>query len=394
MQEENSSLIQRDTTSRKIKSKLGILLLGVIIGVVLSNFRTWRSIIYRNGIDSLAVKEAILDLSSKYDGDFNLESQKLTEAAIKGVVDSLGDPYTTYLDEQAVNALQSSLSGELTGVGIEVSTENNKIVVVSPIADGPADRAGVKSGDAIVAVDGRSTEGKSLEEVTAEIRGEAGSKVVLTIVSETSKKDLEITREKIVISSVKSTVRDSIGILNITRFGDDTVLQTKVALEDYKKQGISRIIIDLRGNPGGYLDTAVEVTSQFQGSGEVVEEKSKNTAENQVLSVEDGGLMTDAKLIVLIDGGSASAAEIMAGSLQDNHRALIIGEKSFGKGSVQEVVDFPHTNGKLKITVAHWFTPDGKTINKIGIAPDITQKDDPSTTNDEVLEKALSEIKQ
>lgn len=369
-----------------------VLILGIILGFIIANLQTWRALVYRHGVDISAVKEAIITLKDKYDGDFDLNSKKLTESALKGIADSVGDPYTAYLDEEAVKALQSSLSGELIGVGVEVSLQDSKIIVVSPIPDGPADKAGIKSGDNVIAVNGESTEGKDLEEVTSKIRGEAGTKVTLTVISNNEKKDFEIIREKIIIASVKSTVKDGIGILTISRFGDDTALQTKLALEEYKKQGINKIVIDLRGNPGGYLDTAVEVTSQFQATGEVVEEKSKESREDKIFTAESGGLMTDAKIAVLIDKGSASASEIMAGSLQDNHRAILIGEKSFGKGLVQEILDFPSTGGKLKITVAHWYTPDGKTIDKTGITPDIIQQDDFSTPADEQLDKALSEL--
>jgi carboxyl-terminal processing protease len=342
-------------------------------------------------------------LQQKFDGD--IDPTKQSEGATAGMVASLGDPYTVFLDKKANQELANDLKGELSGVGIEIGIKNNKLVVIAPIDGGPAQKAGIKAGDYIVGIDGKDAGGFTLDEAVKTIRGEAGTQVKLTVIRGTnSPKEITITREKIQIPSVTSEIKDgNIGYIKIRRFGDDTVTAVSQAVSSLKSQGVKAVVIDVRDNPGGYLDGAIKISSQFMSQGVVVQEKSRHTADKSFSAIS-GGMMTDIPVIMLINGGSASASEIMAGALHDNNRATLVGEKTFGKGSVQEVVCL---NGiglslgndeckgdALKVTVAHWYTPNGINISKEGIKPDVEVKAAAENdTSDPQLQKALEVAK-
>lgn len=342
-------------------------------------------------------------LQQKFDGD--IDPNKQSEGAVAGMVASLGDPYTIFLNKEANQALADDLKGQLSGVGIEMGVKNNKLVVIAPIDGSPAQKAGIKAGDYIVSIDGKDAGSYTLDEAVKTIRGEAGTQVKLGVVrGNGSPQEYTITRETITVPSVSSEVKDgNIGYIRIRRFGDDTAEQINQAISSLKAQGVKAVVIDVRDNPGGYLDGAIKISSQFMSQGVVVQEKSRHAADKSFSAIPGGG-MTDIPVVMLINGGSASASEIMAGALHDNKRATLVGEKSFGKGSVQEIVCL---NGlglnlssqdckgdSLKVTVAHWYTPNGINISKEGIKPDVEVKNPTDSTADPQLQKALEIAKQ
>lgn len=308
----------------------------------------------------------------KADFDGQLDPSKLLDGLKTGLVDAANDPYTAYFNPADAKTFDEELTGSFTGIGAELGTDANKnIVVVSPLSGYPAEKAGLKPKDIIAAIDGQSTTGLSVDKVVQKIRGAAGTTVKLTISRGTDKPfELSITREQITIPSVKSSVDAGIGYLKISQFTTDTTKLAQAATADFKAQGVKALILDLRGDPGGYLKTAVEVSSLWLDKGKTVVSERRG---GQTLSTDyalGGNILKGMPTVVLINGGSASASEITAGALRDNGVATIVGEKSFGKGSVQQVENLPG-GGELKVTIARWFTPAGKNIDKQGIAPDI-----------------------
>lgn len=343
-------------------------------------------------------------LKQKFDGDINKDKQ--ATGAVAGMVASLGDPYTVYLDAKQNRELSEDLAGELSGIGIEVGIKNGHLSVIAPIDSTPAAKAGLRAGDIIATIDGVGTDNITTDEAVKKIRGDEGTTVKLGIVRAGAEpKEYIITREKIKIESVKSEMMtDGIGYIKIRRFGDDTYNAVVEANKKLKEQGARGIIIDVRDNPGGYLDGAIKVSSQYVSEGVIVEERSR-TMKDKKFNAIAGGIMTNIPVVMLINGGSASASEIMAGALHDNKRATLVGDKTYGKGSVQEVVCLgglsissgPCKEDSLKVTVAHWFTPNGVNISKEGIRPDVEVKytnEDYNQNKDPQLQKALETIKQ
>lgn len=338
-------------------------------------------------------------LQQKFDGD--IDPQKQSEGAVAGSVAALGDPYTIYLDEKSNQELSNDLKGELSGIGVEVGQKNGKLTVIAPIDGTPAAKAGIRSGDYIAAIDGVDSRSLTVDEAVSKIRGEKGTKVKLTIVRGSEQpKEIEITRDLINVPSVSYEMKPgNVGYIKIRRFGDDTSAMVRSAASTLKSQGAKSVVIDVRDNPGGYLQTSVDVASQFMSEGVVVEERSKHT-KDKTINAQSGGLMTEIPVIMLINNGSASASEILAGALKDNKRATLVGEKTYGKGSVQEVVCLSGSSlfgsdckgAALKVTVAHWYTPDGVNISKEGIRPDTEVKltnEDYDAGRDPQLAKAL-----
>lgn len=338
------------------------------------------------------------DLVQKnYDGD--IDWQKMVYGAIRGMTESLGDPYTSFLDPDEASQLEDDLSGTVSGIGAEVGIRNDRITVIAPIDDSPAKKAGLLAGDTILAINEEKTDGMDLNTAVSKIRGQAGSKVKLTIERGGQKKEFEITREKITVKSVKSEIKNgNIGYVSIARFDDTTTSELRSALDGFAAKNVKKIILDLRDNPGGYLNESVTVASEFIDRGIIVAEKKnvdgKTTEEYKATG---GGKMTgkDIKLVVLVNGGSASASEIVAGAIKDHKRGTLVGEKTFGKGSVQEIKDLGQGT-KLRITVAHWYTPNGKNITKDGVTPDIEVKMSEADINadkDPQLDRALEYLK-
>ncbi len=312
-------------------------------------------------------------LLSRYIAPEQLQPRTMLIGAIRGLVDAVGDPYTTFLTPEEHQEFRDALQGELQGIGAELTVQEGKIVVVAPLPGSPAERAGLLPGDVIIAVDGEETDKKSLSDVVHHIRGPKGSEVSLSILRKATTQTIRIKREDIHVPSVeeelKSTPGGLIAYVAVNQFGDSTVKEVTAAIGAAKKAGVRGLVLDVRHNGGGYLDGAVALASLFLQQGKVVSVKGRG----DVLSshyVTGRPALPDLPMVVLVNQGSASAAEILAGALQDHKRATVIGTKSFGKGTVQEVVDLPG-GGSLRLTTAQWLLPSGRNLAHEGIAPDI-----------------------
>lgn len=294
--------------------------------------------------------------------------------AIKGLADSYGDPYTVFFPPKEAKAFSDNISGSFAGVGMEIDVKNSILTVIAPLKGTPAEAAGIKAGDQIAAIDGKSTDGLSIDQAVSQIRGVIGTTVDFTIVRGGKPIDIKVVRDTIQVPETKDSLDATTGVYTIAlyEFTSNSATLFTQAFERFKASGSKKLIIDLRGNPGGYLDTAVDIASHFLPKGAtIVTEDFGSNAEKQVhTSLGYNDLPAGTKVVVLIDGGSASASEILAGALQDSQTATLIGTKSFGKGSVQTLIDLD--GGSLKITVARWITPAGHWIMGNGIAPDIT----------------------
>ncbi len=333
-------------------------------------------------------------LAKNFDG--KIDAQEMVYGAINGMVKSLGDPYTVFMTPEEAKSFSQELEGSVNGIGAEVGIKDNRVVVIAPIDGSPAIKAGIMANDIIFTIDGADTTGMDLATAVSKIRGEVGTKVKLSIQRGFAKIDYEITRAKVDTKSVKWELKENnVGYIQITRFDANTSSQIKQATQDLSGKNLRAIILDLRNNPGGYLDAAVDVASEFVKSGIVVSEKAteKSSTEQKYFATGKGNLIENKiPLVVLVNGGSASASEIVAGAIKDNGRGTLIGEKTFGKGSVQ-TVDTLAGGASIRITVAHWFTPKGKNISKEGISPDIEVKlseEDAKADKDPQLAKAIS----
>lgn len=333
----------------------------------------------------------------KYDGKVDYE--KMVYGAIKGMVDSLGDPYTSFLTPDESKRLEDDLSGTFSGIGAEIGFKNDVLTIIAPLEDTPAKKAGLLGKDKIIKINDEVTEKMDINIAVSKIRGVAGTKVKLLIQRGTESKEYEITRAEITVKSVKSEIKEgNIGYISISRFDDTTTTDLRAVLDNFVSKNVKKVVLDLRDNPGGYLDESVTVASQFIEKGVIVSEKKDVVlGGKQEYKAISGGKMTgsDVKLIVLINGGSASAAEIVAGALKDTGRGVLVGETTFGKGSVQEIEDL-YKGAKLRVTIAHWYTPNGKNIAKEGITPDfevVLTEEDYNADRDPQMVKALELLK-
>ena len=295
------------------------------------------------------------------------------DSAINGVLQSL-DPYSAYMSPEMFNEMQTETSGEFGGLGIEVSMEAGVVKVISPIDDTPASRAGLKAGDYIVKINDVQVQGKSLSEAVDLMRGPVGSGIELTVRRRGERKALtfNIIREVIQVQSVKSEIIDeSIGYIRLTSFNDNSSDQIEKQIKKLKKdKNLNSFILDLRNNPGGLLSQAIKISDFFLENGEIVSTKSKKKSENRKWFAKKGDITNGKTLLVLINYGSASASEIVAGALKDHKRAIIVGENSFGKGSVQSIIPLKN-RGAIRLTVAKYYLPSGKSISEVGVRPDI-----------------------
>jgi len=302
-----------------------------------------------------------------------IDQSKSMDSAINGLLQSL-DPYSSYMSPEIYNEMQTETSGEFGGLGIEVSMESGVVKVISPIDDTPASRAGIKAGDYIVKINDIQVQGKSLLEAVELMRGPVGTDIDLTIRRRGEKKALtyNITREIIQIKSVKSDLlENNIGYIRLTSFNENSAKQIKKQISKLENdKEIKAYILDLRNNPGGLLSQAIKISDFFLDDGEIVSTKSRKASENRKWFAKKGDLTNGKALIVLINYGSASASEIVAGALKDHKRAILIGENSFGKGSVQSIIPLKN-NGAVRLTVAKYYLPSGKSISQVGVSPDI-----------------------
>jgi len=320
---------------------------------------------------------------------------KLFYGSLQGMVAALGDPYSVFLTPTDATQFQDDLKGSFEGIGAEIAVKNNQLIIVSPLDESPALKAGLKPKDWIVKINSTSTEGMSSNEAVTLIRGKAGTKVILTIYREgvSGTKEIEITRAPINVKSLSWEYVDSGRTMHIKvrQFNDDTMpLFDKAIKELMTKANVHSIILDLRGNPGGYLDSAVQMAGEWNGDGIVVTEKDKNGNASNNVAYKTPRLVSY-KTVVLVDGGSASASEIVAGALKDWGRAKLVGAKTFGKGSVQELDSLPD-GSQVKLTIAKWFTPSGVNIDEQGIEPDVKVElsdEDYNKDKDPQLDKAI-----
>jgi carboxyl-terminal processing protease len=301
----------------------------------------------------------------------------LVENSINGMLTGL-DPHSSYMNAKAFRDMQVQTKGEFGGLGIEVTQENGFIKVISPIDDTPAAKAGIKAGDIITAIDGKTVQGISLNDAVDRMRGPPDSKISLTIKREGIDKPIEqsLLREIIHIQVVKSRMEaDNVGYVRLTQFTEQADPSLKAAIKSLKQQApngkLTALILDLRNNPGGLLDQAVAVSSDFVDQGEIVSTRARHPEDSQRWDAKGDDQIPNTPLVVLINNGSASSSEIVSGALQDHHRAVLLGTRSFGKGSVQTVIPLPG-NGAMRLTTARYYTPSGRSIQGLGIAPDVT----------------------
>jgi carboxyl-terminal processing protease len=301
---------------------------------------------------------------------------KLIESAINGMLAGL-DPHSSYMEPKAFRDMQVQTRGEFGGLGIEVTMEDGLIKVVAPIDDTPAAKAGIQANDIITKLDEEQVQGLTLNQAVEKMRGPVNTKIKLTIMRKGGDKPIEVTiaRDIIRVRAVRSRVEDDIGYIRVTQFNEQTTENLKKAISDLQTQipaeKLRGFVLDVRNNPGGLLDQAISVSDSFLERGEIVSTRGRNTEETQRFTARSGDLTKGKPIIVLINGGSASASEIVAGALQDHKRATVIGTRSFGKGSVQTIIPLGAGNGALRLTTARYYTPAGRSIQAKGISPDI-----------------------
>ena len=306
-----------------------------------------------------------------------IDEEKLIESAISGMLTSL-DPHSSYMAPEDFSTMQVQTRGEFGGLGIEVTQENGFIKVVSPIDDTPAANAGIEAGDFITKVDGESTLGKTLDEAVDKMRGPVGSEIIITVVREGVEEpfDVSIIRDTIEIKAVKARSEGKTVVLRVSSFTSKTYPNLKESLEkEINAAGgleyINGVVVDLRNNPGGLLTQAIRVSDAFLESGEIVSTRGRGARDAERYNATPGDLTNGKPIVVLINGGSASASEIVAGALQDHHRAIIVGTKSFGKGSVQTIIPLSSDGAAMRLTTARYYTPSGRSIQSLGVSPDI-----------------------
>lgn len=318
-------------------------------------------------IDLSSVEKTYQALKGNYDG--TLSAQDLVDGANRGLVAAAGDRYTVYLDAKDATEFDKGLSGQIGGgIGAEIGVRSDQPTIIRVLADNPAIKAGVQKNDVIVSINDESTIGWTSDKTAKAIRGEVGTTLKLTVLRGGKTKEFTITRADVNNPSVQSSVKDGIGRLAITRFDEDTSLLTAQAAKSFKQQNVKGVILDLRGNGGGYLTAAQDVAGLWVKDKIVVSERTNGKVTDELKSGDDATL-SGIKTVVLVDGNTASASEIVAGALQDYNKATIVGAQTFGKGTVQKVIDLSDGT-KLKVTVARWYTPNGKNINEEGITPD------------------------
>ena len=320
--------------------------------------------------------EVLDKINKEYVEDIN--QSEVMDAAINGVLQSL-DPYSAYMSPESFQNMQTETSGEFGGLGIEVSMEAGVVKVISPIDGSPAYEVGVKAGDYIVKINEHQVQGKTLTEAVDLMRGPVGSDIEITVRRKGTKKAIifKITREIIKIQSVKSKkINDNIGYIRLTAFNENSSTQIKKKINEFTKdKKIKGYILDLRNNPGGLLSQAIKISDFFLTNGEIVSTKSRKESENRRWFANKGDIINGKVLIVLINYGSASASEILAGALKDNKRAILLGENTYGKGSVQSIIHLKN-NGAIRLTISKYYLPSGKSISEVGITPDIEIAED------------------
>lgn len=349
--------------------------------------------INQSSLEYGGVDEVYSTLQQYFDGELDVD--KALDGMKAGLARSTGDPYTEFFNKEESKAFEEELNGSFQGIGAELGKEGTNIVIISPIAGSPAEKAGVRAGDVIVLINDEPTSDISITEAVKKIRGAAGTNVKLTLSRDGQKVELTITRAQIDIPSVKWEIKDGVGVLTISRFSDDTVTLAEQAANEFVSKGVKGVVLDLRSNPGGLLDASVALSSFWLKKDDVVLLEKRGGKIEKTFKANSNNILRGIKTVVLINGGSASASEITAGALHDNKVATLMGEKSYGKGSVQQIVQLSN-DSSIKVTIARWFTPADKNIDKEGIAPDTEVKlsdDDIKNKRDPQLDAALAAVK-
>ena len=341
-------------------------------------------------IDLSSVQKTYQELIANYDG--KLDTQKLIYGANRGLVEAAGDPHTSYMDPDEAKEFDKSLSGQIGGgIGAEIGLRNNKPTIIKPLENSPAQKAGIKAGEVIVKVNDESSSDWSVDKVVSKIRGEIGTSVKLTLLSEGQTREVSVVRQNIVSPAVESEVDGEIGILKVNRFGDDTVSLSRKYASEFVEKGVKKVILDLRNNPGGTVGAAQGLLGIWLDN-QIAMTERRGSEIVKTLRTTGAPILGNMKTAVLINGNSASASEITAGALREYGKATLVGQKSYGKGSVQIVLGLPG-GSQMKVTEARWYTPKGKNIDKTGIEPDVKvdlSSDDVNNSVDPQMDKAKS----
>ena len=341
-------------------------------------------------IDLSSVQKTYQELIANYDG--KLDTQKLIYGANRGLVEAAGDPHTAYMDPDETKEFDKSLSGQIGGgIGAEIGLRNNKPTIIKPLENSPAQKAGIKAGEAIVKVNDEASSDWSVEKVVSKIRGEVGTSVKLTLLSDGKTREVSVVRQNIVSPAVESEIDGEIGILKVNRFGDDTVSLSRKYASEFVDKGVKKVILDLRNNPGGTVGAAQGLLGIWLDN-QIAMTERRGSEIVKTLRTTGTPILGNMKTVVLINGNSASASEITAGVLREYGKATLVGQKSYGKGSVQIVLGLPG-GSQMKVTEARWYTPKGKNIDKTGIEPDVKvdlSSDDVNNNVDPQMDKAKS----
>ena len=341
-------------------------------------------------IDLSSVQKTYQELIANYDG--KLDTQKLIYGANRGLVEAAGDPHTAYMDPDETKEFDKSLSGQIGGgIGAEIGLRNNKPTIIKPLENSPAQKAGIKAGEAIVKVNDEASSDWSVEKVVSKIRGEVGTSVKLTLLSGGQTREVSVVRQNIVSPAVESEIDGEIGILKVNRFGDDTVSLSRKYTSEFVEKGVKKVILDLRNNPGGTVGAAQGLLGIWLDN-QIAMTERRGSEIVKTLRTTGTPILGNMKTVVLINGNSASASEITAGALREYGKATLVGQKSYGKGSVQIVLGLPG-GSQMKVTEARWYTPKGKNIDKTGIEPDVKvdlSSDDVNNNVDPQMDKAKS----
>ena len=341
-------------------------------------------------IDLSSVQKTYQELVANYDG--KLDTQKLIYGANRGLVEAAGDPHTAYMDPDETKEFDKSLSGQIGGgIGAEIGLRNNKPTIIKPLENSPAQKAGIKAGEAIVKVNDEVSSDWSVEKVVSKIRGEVGTSVKLTLLSGGQTHEVSVVRQNIVSPAVESEIDGEIGILKVNRFGDDTVSLARKYASEFVEKGVKKVILDLRNNPGGTVGAAQGLLGIWLDN-QIAMTERRGSEIVKTLRTTGTPILGNMKTVVLINGNSASASEITAGALREYGKATLVGQKSYGKGSVQIVLGLPG-GSQMKVTEARWYTPKGKNIDKTGIEPDVKvdlSSDDVNNNVDPQMDKAKS----
>lgn len=377
----NDNLSKKDKSLRKPLSAATlfiIIALSVGVGLVAGNYKYeimaaigpvfgYKS--HSSSLDLSSVESTYSALASNFDG--NLDAKLLIEGANRGMVAAADDDYTVYMSQKDATDFNNSLTGNIGGgIGAEIGIKNDKIVIIRALKGNPAEKAGLNAGDIVLSINDQSTDGWTVEKAVSSIRGDTGTTVKISVMRGSEVKDFVITRAIINDPSVESSVVNGIGILTISRFDDQTGSLAKIAAQDFKKQAVKGVILDLRGDGGGYVDAARDVVGLWLANKTVMTEKSAGVLTDTITTGSET-LLAGMPTVVLVNGGSASASEIVAGALHDYKVAKLVGEKTFGKGSMQKLMSLGD-GAQLKVTIAKWYTPNDTNVNKNGFDPDIT----------------------